>query len=128
MPDITEIKKKKMEQMKKKAEAPSEPVQLSDSSFPEFIKKYPVVVVDAYTVWCGPCKMMAPVIDELAREFAGKAVFGKLDVDANPQTAAQFGIMSIPTVLFFKNGEHADTAVGFGGKEMLKKRIEDLLG
>ncbi|MFZ3077273.1 MAG: thioredoxin [Candidatus Aenigmatarchaeota archaeon] len=128
MPDINEIKKKKLDGMKKKAEAPSEPVQLNDSDFSAFIKKYPVVVVDAYTDWCGPCKMMAPVIDELAREFAGKVVFGKLDVDANPQISAQFGIMSIPTVLFFRNGEYADTMVGFGGKEALKKKIEELLG
>ncbi len=127
MPDIGEIKKKKLEQMKNKALA-DKPVSISDSDFSEFVKKYPVVVIDAFTVWCGPCKMMAPVIDELAREFAGKVAFGKLDVDANPQTAAQFGIMSIPTVLFFKNGEHVDTAVGFGGKEALKKKIEKLLG
>lgn len=127
MPDISEIKKKKMEQMMKKADAPSEPVQLSDSSFPEFIKKHPVVVIDAYTDWCSPCKMMAPVIDELAKEFAGKVAFGKLDVDANPQTAAQFGIMSIPTLLFFKNSEYADTSVGFGGKEALKRKIEEML-
>ncbi len=127
MPGITEIKKKKMEQMKKKVEVLSEPVKLTDSDFSDFIKKYPVVVIDAYTVWCGPCKMMAPVIDELAREFAGKIAFGKLDVDANPQTAAQFGIMSIPTLLFFKNGEYADTMVGFGGKEPLKKKIEEML-
>ena len=127
MAEIEEIKKKKLDGMKKKAEAPSEPVQVSDSSFQEFIGKYPVVVIDAYTIWCGPCKMMAPVIDELAREFAGKVAFGKLDVDANPQTSAQFGIMSIPTILFFRNGEYADTAVGFGGKETLKKRIEELI-
>ena len=127
MPDITEIKKRKVEQMKKKAEALSEPVKLTDSEFSDFIKKYPVAVIDAYTVWCGPCRMMSPVIDELAKEFAGKVAFGKLDVDANPQTAAQFGIMSIPTLLFFKNGEYADTSVGFGGKEALKKRIEELI-
>ncbi len=128
MSDINEIKKSKVEQMKKKAEAPSEPVKVSDSSFQDFVRKYPVVVIDGYADWCGPCKMMSPVIDELAREFAGKVVFGKLDVDANPQTAMQFGIMSIPTVLFFKNGKHVDTAIGFGGKEMLKKKIEEMLG
>lgn len=128
MSDIAEIKNKKLEQMKNKAEAPTEPVKISDSEFSDFIKKYPVVVVDAYTEWCGPCKMLAPVIDELAREFSGKAVFGKLDVDSNPLTAAAYGIMSIPTILFFKSGELVDTAIGFGGKEMLKKKIEELLG
>ncbi len=128
MPEISEIKKKKLERMKEKAEAPSEPISVSDSDFSEFVKKYPVVVIDAFTDWCKPCKMMAPVIDELAKEFSGKVVFGKLDVDANPQTAAQFGIMSIPTILFFRNGEYADTAVGFGGKEALKKKIEEMLG
>ncbi len=127
MSDIDEIKKKRLEQMKGRT-ATDKPINVSDSSFPDFIKKSPVAVVDAYTDWCQPCKMMAPVIDELAREFAGKAVFGKLDVDANPQTAAQFGIMSIPTLLFFKNGEYVDTMVGFGGKEALKKKIEEMLG
>lgn len=129
MSDISDIKKKKIEQLKKKkAEALSEPVKVSDSNFSEFVKKYPVVVIDNYANWCQPCRMMAPVIDELAKEFAGKVAFGKLDVDANPRTAAQFGIMSIPTLLFFRNGEYADTVVGFGGKEPLKKKIEEMLG
>ncbi len=127
MAEIEDIKSKKLEKMKVRIQI-DKPIQVSDSDFSDFIKKHPAVVIDAYADWCGPCKMMAPVIDELAREFAGKAAFGKLDVDANPQTAAQFGIMSIPTVLFFKKGGHVDTAVGFGGKEPLKKKIEEMLG
>lgn len=122
--DIDEIKKKKTEQMKNRID---KPIKVVDSDFSEFVKKYPFVVIDCYTNWCAPCRMMSPVIDELAKEFAGKVVFGKLDVDANPQTAAEFGIMSIPTILFFKNGKHIDTTIGFGGKEALKKKIDELL-
>lgn len=126
MSDINELKSKKLEKMKIKIQI-DKPVEVSDSNFSDFVKKYPVVAVDCWAAWCGPCRMMGPVIDELAKEFSGKAVFGKLDVDANPQSAAAFGIMSIPTVLFFKNGKHVDTAIGFGGKEPLKKKIEELL-
>lgn len=127
MSEISEIKKKKLEKMKKNA-GMAEPIIVTDSDFSEFVKKYPLVAIDCWAAWCGPCRMMAPVIDELAHEFSGKAVFGKLDVDSNPMTAAAYGIMSIPTILFFRNGEHVDTAIGFGGKEMLKKKIEVLVG
>ncbi len=127
MSEISEIKKKKLEKMKKNA-GMAEPIIVTDSGFSEFVKKYPLVAIDCWAAWCGPCRMMAPVIDELAHEFSGKAVFGKLDVDSNPMTAAAYGIMSIPTILFFRNGEHVDTAIGFGGKEMLKKKIEVLVG
>ncbi len=98
---------------------------VTDSNFSEFIKN-DIVVVDCYASWCGPCRMLAPIIEELSEEMP-EILFGKLDVDANPKTATQFGIMSIPTILFFKNGKHIDTMVGFAGKEPLKRKIEQLL-
>lgn len=83
------------------------------------------VMVDFYAEWCGPCKMAAPIIDELAEEYKDKVVIGKVNVDENNQLAGQFGVMSIPTVILFKNGEMVDRLTGFGGKAgyetMLKK-------
>nr|2YNX_A Chain A, LACA THIOREDOXIN [synthetic construct]2YNX_B Chain B, LACA THIOREDOXIN [synthetic construct] len=103
-------------------------VQLNDENFDEVIKKNnKVVVVDFWAEWCGPCRMIAPIIEELAKEYAGKVVFGKLNVDENPEIAAKYGIMSIPTLLFFKNGKVVDQLVGAMPKEALKERIKKYL-
>ncbi|MDZ4205006.1 MAG: thioredoxin, partial [Bacteroidales bacterium] len=85
------------------------------------------VVVDLWAVWCGPCRIIAPFIEELAKDFEGKAVVGKLDVDSNPQTTTRFGIRNIPTVLFLKNGEVVDKQVGAVPKSALVAKLEKLL-
>ena len=85
------------------------------------------VLVDFWADWCGPCKMIAPVVDELADEYEGKFSFTKLDVDANPQTAMQFGVRSIPTLLLFKDGKVAEQIVGAVPKAVLKKKIDKVL-
>ena len=77
------------------------------------------VLVDFWATWCGPCSMMAPIVEEIAQEYDGKIVVGKVDVDENEDLAAQFGIMSIPTMLIFKNGQVTDTALGVTPKEKL---------
>ena len=102
---------------------PNEPVTVTDSNFDEFVKKYPFVVIDCWAPWCGPCKMVGPVIDELAKDHAGKIVFGKLNTDENMETAMKFSIMSIPTMLIFKNGELIDRPVGAMPKPMLEETI-----
>ncbi|MDD5116331.1 MAG: thioredoxin [Candidatus Omnitrophica bacterium] len=84
-------------------------------------------LVDFWASWCGPCKMVAPVIDELAREYAGKVKIGKIDVDANPKVATDYGIMSIPTIIFFKNGKVLSQVVGAVSKPDLKRNIEECL-
>jgi thioredoxin 1 len=99
------------------------PIELSDASFSETIKKYPDVVVDCWAPWCGPCRFVSPIVEELARDYAGKIVFGKLNVDENPIVARQYGIMSIPTLLVFKDGKLADQIVGAMPKRMLEARI-----
>lgn len=100
------------------------PMEVNDDTFKETIKKYPMVVVDCWAGWCQPCKMIAPSVEQLAKEMSGKVVFGKLDVDANAITPAEYGIMSIPTLLIFKGGEHVDTIIGAVPKSMLKESIE----
>lgn len=85
------------------------------------------VLVDFWAQWCGPCKMIAPVVEELAKEYAGKVSIGKLDVDANPATAGAYGVMSIPTLIFFKSGQVCGQLVGALSKAQLKRKIEENL-
>lgn len=100
-------------------------VHLTDGDFEEkVIKADRVVLVDFYADWCGPCKMAAPVIEELADEYEGKVVVAKLDVDANQASAVKYGVMSIPTVIVFKGGKEVERQVGFGGKDMYVQMIK----
>lgn len=86
------------------------------------------VLVDFWAVWCGPCRMIAPIVDELAGEYAGKLKVGKLNVDENNALAAQFGVMSIPTLLIFKNGQPVERIVGFQPKKDLAAKIDAVIG
>ena len=104
------------------------PVTLTDANFNEAMKKYPVLVVDFWAPWCGPCRMLGPTIEQLASEMAGEAVFGKLNVDENPEIASAFGIQSIPTVIVFKNGDVADGFRGVAPKAQIKSLIENVAG
>ena len=85
------------------------------------------VVVDFWAPWCGPCKMVSPIIEELAKDYEGKVVVGKLNVDENQQTAGQYGVMSIPTVMVFKNGKPVQSMVGAQGKQSYKAEIDKVL-
>ena len=104
---------------------------LTDSDFDEELKKSAQgglpVLVDFYADWCGPCKMIAPIIDEIAGEMVSKLVVGKLDVDKNPQTAQKFNVMSIPTIIIFKNSQPVKQLVGFQSKENLEKEIDGII-
>ena len=103
----------------------SAPVKVTDATFDEMVmNSESLVLVDFWAEWCGPCKMIAPVLEELAQELDGQMTVGKLDVDHNPDTAMAFGVMSIPTLLLFKGGQPVDRIVGFQPKAQLKKRIE----
>ncbi|OGX18666.1 MAG: thioredoxin [Omnitrophica WOR_2 bacterium RBG_13_44_8b] len=104
------------------------PLHLSDANFKkEVLESQLPVLVDFWASWCGPCKMIAPLIEELSKEYANKIKVGKLDVDANSKTATTYGIMSIPTLIFFKNGKIMEQAVGVLSKADLKKKIEENL-
>ncbi len=98
-------------------------VEITDANFDEIIKTGQPVLVDFWAEWCGPCKMIGPVVEELAGDFEGKAVIGKLNVDDNPGISARFGIRSIPTLLVLKNGEVVDKQVGAVPKTVLADKI-----
>ena len=90
-------------------------------------KEKKLIFIDCYTSWCGPCKMVGPIIEELATEFEGQVIIGKCDVDENSDMAAEYGIRNIPTVLFFKNGEIVDKQVGAVGKPVFAEKVKKLL-
>ncbi|MCE5194322.1 MAG: thioredoxin [Nitrospiraceae bacterium] len=93
----------------------------------EVIKNQELVMVDFWAVWCGPCRMIAPVVEELAKEYAGKIKVAKLNTDENPDIASKYKIMGIPTIIFFKNGKMIDQLVGAVPKNQLKSKIDSLL-
>lgn len=101
-------------------------LQVTDQNFEEILSSNEKVVLDFWAEWCGPCKMIAPIVDELAEEFAGKIVIGKVDVDENNDIATKFGIRNIPTILFFHNGEIVDKHVGAAPKNTLHEKLEKL--
>ncbi len=103
-------------------------VEITDSTFQdEVVNSDTPVVVDFWAEWCGPCKMIAPIVEELAGEYEGKVKFAKMDVDSNPQTPMQFGIRGIPTLLIFNGGQAVGQVVGAVPKSMLKKRVDEAI-
>ncbi len=103
------------------------PMVLTDSTFNTEVSRHPLMVVDFWAPWCGPCRMVGPVIEQLASEYAGRAAFGKLNVDENPQVAGAFGIQSIPTILVFKNGRPVDGLLGAVPKSDIESKLEPYL-
>ena len=102
-------------------------LEITDSNFQEILAEGKPVVMDFWAPWCGPCKMVGPIIDELATEYEGKVIIGKCDVDENGDVAAEYGIRNIPTVLIFKNGELVDKQVGSAPKSAYVAKIEAIL-
>lgn len=130
MDELERIKLKKLREMMtggKSAGArdnwPDKTLEINDANFKEVIQKYPLVVVDCWAEWCAPCRMVAPVVEELTRDYKGKIVFGKLNVDLSMTTAREYGIMSIPTLLVFKNGELVDQIIGALPRSILEPKI-----
>lgn len=102
-------------------------LQITDATLGEVLATDKLVVIDFWAEWCGPCKMVGPIIEELAAEYDGQVLIGKCDVDENSDVAAAYGIRNIPTVLFFKNGEIVDKQVGAVGKPIFVEKVQKLL-
>jgi thioredoxin 1 len=106
----------------------SKPVEIEEAKFEDMVLKASTpVLVDFWAPWCGPCRMVAPVVDELAGEYEGKVGFFKLNVDDNPKVAGQYGVMSIPTLILFKDGKPVSNIIGFKPKEELKEKLDTAL-
>ncbi len=125
MDELEQIREKKMHRLMGQMSTPSieKPIIVSDRNFDQTVKSYALVVVDCWAAWCAPCRAIAPMVEQLAKEYSGKVVFGKLNVDENPETTQKFGIMAIPTLLVMKNGNEVDRIVGLLPKDQLQAKI-----
>lgn len=122
--DLERIRGKKLAELKeKKTDTGDKPVHVTDSNFNEITRKHSLSLIDFWASWCGPCQALAPTIEELAKEYAGKVFVGKLDVDENPQTAERFQVFSIPTMLIMKNGQETDRIVGCVQKKYIEATL-----
>jgi thioredoxin 1 len=106
----------------------SQPITLADDGFDLVVERYDLMAVDFWAPWCGPCMAMAPVIEELAEEYADKVIFGKLNTDENPATTERFGIMGIPTLMFLQGGTEVERIVGAVPKQEIRDVLDRLLG
>jgi thioredoxin 1 len=117
----------KRETFKEQEKPLNKPIVVTDATIEEVTQNHPLVLVDFWAPWCGPCHMVAPIIEELSNDYAGKILFGKLNVDENPQASMQYKIMSIPTLLVFKNGKLVDKMIGAMSRQMLEPKIAQYL-
>lgn len=101
-----------------------EPLNLDDSNFAQTINEYPLLLVDFWAPWCGPCRMMSPIIDQVGKEYIGKLVVGKVNVDENPNISGQFGISSIPTLILFKRGQVVNNIIGSVSKSRIDETVK----
>ncbi len=102
-------------------------MEITEQNFSDVVNGGKPVVIDFWATWCGPCKRLAPVIEELAAQFDGKVIVGKCDIEENPELTDKFGIMSVPTVVFIKDGQMVDSQVGVAGKPVYEQKINALL-
>ncbi len=128
--ELEAIKHKKLAELQKEAATKAmmssitEPIGLTDSNFANEISKYPIMLVDFWAPWCGPCRMVSPIIEQLSREYSGKVAFGKVNVDENQKISASFGIQSIPTLMIFRNGKAVDVMVGALPKAQIEMKLK----
>ncbi|MEM2996486.1 MAG: thioredoxin [Candidatus Bathyarchaeia archaeon] len=128
--ELEKIRREKLKKMmdkfrfNKNEALPGSPIEVDDKNFDEVIRSNPIVVVDCWASWCGPCRIVAPIVEELAKEYNGRILFGKLNVDDNRWISLKYNVMSIPTFLVFKNGKIIDRIIGALSRNMLEQEIK----
>jgi len=126
--ELKRIHEKKLKELKismKRGETPKNtPLTLTDDTFQDTVKAHPLMLIDCWAAWCGPCRMISPVVDELAKDYTGRITVAKLNVDENPKTAEEFCIVSIPTLLIMKNGKEADRIIGVCPKQLIEEKLQ----
>ena len=131
--ELEAIKQKKLAELQKQAATKgmmssiTEPIVLTDSNFASEVTKYPIMLVDFWAPWCGPCRMVTPIIEQLSREYSGRVAFGKVNVDENQRIAASFGIQSIPTLMIFKGSKAVDVIIGAMPKAQIEIKLKQQL-
>jgi thioredoxin 1 len=131
--ELEAIKHKKLAELQKEAatkammSSVTEPIVLTDSNFASEVTKYPIMLVDFWAPWCGPCRMVSPIIEQLSREYSGRVAFGKVNVDENQRIAASFGIQSIPTLMIFKGSKPVDVIIGAMPKAQIEMKLKQHL-
>jgi thioredoxin 1 len=131
--EIEAIKHKKLAELQKEAATKAmmssitEPLVLTDSNFASEVTKYPIMLVDFWAPWCGPCRMVSPIVEQLSREYSGRVAFGKVNVDENQRIAASFGIQSIPTLMIFKGSKAVDVIIGAMPKAQIEMKLKQQL-
>ena len=131
--ELDAIKHKKLAELQKEAATKAmmssitEPIVLTDSNFASEVAKYPVMLVDFWAPWCGPCRMVSPIIEQLSREYSGRVAFGKVNVDENQRIATSFGIQSIPTLMIFKGSKAVDVIIGAMPKAQIEMKLKQQL-
>jgi thioredoxin 1 len=131
--ELEAIKHKKLAELQKEAATKAmmssitEPLVLTDSNFASEVTKYPIMLVDFWAPWCGPCRMVSPIVEQLSREYSGRVAFGKVNVDENQRTAASFGIQSIPTLMIFKGSKAVDVIIGAMPKAQIEMKLKQQL-
>jgi len=127
MDELEKIKRRKLKEMMERTNYPDELIEVVDGNLDSIIRKFPLVLIDCWSEWCAPCKMVAPMIEELAKKYKGRIVFGKLDVSTNMITANKFDVMAIPNLLIFKNGKFVDRIIGVQPMPVLESRLKEHL-
>ncbi|MFL6491434.1 MAG: thioredoxin [Nitrososphaera sp.] len=131
--ELEAIKNKKLAELQKEADTKAmmssitEPLVLTDSNFASEVTKYPIMLVDFWAPWCGPCRMVSPIVEQLSREYSGRVAFGKVNVDENQRISTSFGIQSIPTLMIFKGSKAVDVMVGAMPKAQIEMKLKQQL-
>ena len=122
--NIREQKLKELKTTMKRGTSQNTPITLTDATFQDTVKAHSLMLIDCWAEWCGPCRMIAPVVDELSKDYNGRIVVAKLNVDENPKTAEEFCVVSIPTLLIMKNGNEVDRIIGVCPKQVIEEKLQ----